>query len=140
MDTIVYTATDSSGNTATCTFTVTVMDSEGCSATANVTVVIDEVGNIYIPNVFNRSSLAGNNLFFVQGETGQEALVDMTVYDRWGNLVFESYDAPINQPEYGWDGSYNGSFLNSGVYLYMATVKISNGAEIMLSGDVTFLK
>jgi large repetitive protein len=37
----------------------------------------------------------------------------MSVHNRWGELMFES-----NNIENGWDGTYKGTYVQPGVYLY----------------------
>ena len=62
----------------------------------------------------------------------------VAVYDRWGNIVFESNDFS-NMNENGWDGSLaNGTNLSSGSYAYTVKAKYHTGQDVKLSGTVTF--
>jgi hypothetical protein len=49
--------------------------------------------------------------------------------------VFESKDIKT-----GWDGTYNGSKLNSGVFAYVANVKFIDGSSTQLKGNVMLKK
>ena len=49
--------------------------------------------------------------------------------------VFESNDMTK-----GWDGTYKGSSLNSGVFVYYVSATMINNKEIKLKGDITLIR
>jgi gliding motility-associated-like protein len=57
------------------------------------------------------------------------------VYDRWGNRMFMSSDVAVR-----WDGVFNGTKVNSGVYAFMAEVKFTDGRTETRSGNVTVIR
>lgn len=60
----------------------------------------------------------------------------MQIFDRWGNLVFESKDKTI-----GWDGyDKNGHLLPAGVYVYKLNLQLSNDQRTTQIGDVTLIR
>jgi gliding motility-associated-like protein len=59
----------------------------------------------------------------------------MNIFNRWGELIFESTDVNI-----GWDGYYRGKLCKQDVYVWKVTGKFSNGDLFTLAGDVTLLK
>ena len=59
----------------------------------------------------------------------------MRVFNRWGELVFESHD--VND---GWDGTYKGIDQPIGVYVYTAVVHTYDGEEHILKGDVSLIR
>jgi hypothetical protein len=64
---------------------------------------------------------------------------EITAFDVWGELVFESYDA-----DYGWDGTY-GLGLNhpvqDGVFTWMVSLKMKEDEEtIQFTGHVILIK
>jgi gliding motility-associated-like protein len=75
-------------------------------------VIAEQESRIYVPNALLPKGL--NNVLkpvsvFV-GNPGYEFLV----YNRWGQLLFETSD-----PDQGWDGTYNGNYVEAGVYVYL---------------------
>jgi len=59
----------------------------------------------------------------------------MTIYNRWGEKLFES-----NEVYVGWDGYLQaGELASPGVYVYKAWVTYIDGEQKEYSGDVTFL-
>jgi hypothetical protein len=60
----------------------------------------------------------------------------MLIYNRWGNLILESWDVDV-----GWDGyDDNGKLLPMGVYVYKLDLKFIDGSTSMRIGDVTLIR
>ena len=59
---------------------------------------------------------------------------ELKVYNRWGNLVFES-----NSVGEEWNGMHGGSEAETGVYVYYAKYDVGQG-EQMTKGDVTLIR
>ncbi|MBS1979238.1 MAG: gliding motility-associated C-terminal domain-containing protein [Bacteroidetes bacterium] len=61
---------------------------------------------------------------------------NLQIYDRWGNLIFESNDQNV-----GWDGyNQDGRILPAGVYVYKLTIRLSDGQRSTQIGDVTMIR
>ncbi len=118
------------------TFTVTITDIDGCMSSASISLNVNGIGEIYTPNVINPESVSGNHRFYIQGEDDSDAVYDIRIFDRWGNMVFDEARIPINDINYGWDGTWNGRPLNSGVFVYVARIYNDAGAEKMVKGDL----
>jgi len=105
-----------------------------CINSACVTIFIDETcGEVFVPNAFSPNNDGNNDCLSVYSNCLEKIL--FRVYSRWGALIYETEDI-----EACWDGEYNGSTLNSGVYVYTVKAKLINGEEIELKGDVTLFK
>lgn len=59
----------------------------------------------------------------------------MTVFNRWGEIVFHSTD--INS---GWDGLYKGDVAKQDSYAYLIKAKDNRGREKVYKGTVTLLR
>jgi gliding motility-associated-like protein len=57
------------------------------------------------------------------------------MYDRWGNILFETSDAST-----GWDGTSNGKVVNSGEYVYTYSFKDNKDNTIKGHGSVTLVR
>lgn len=64
----------------------------------------------------------------------------LEVYDRWGEHLFEKRHFLPNDPSQGWDGSYQGSPVGPGVYIYYVVVEILDGRTVDLKGTVTLVR
>ncbi|MBK6264240.1 PKD domain-containing protein [Marivirga sp. S37H4] len=60
---------------------------------------------------------------------------DMKIYNRWGELIFES-----NDKEVGWDGYYKGELMPMGVYVFRMELLYENGRREVKLGDVTLIR
>lgn len=89
---------------------------------------------IDIPNAFSPNSDGLNDVFHVIS-SGAFSNVDLKIYNRWGQLIFES--AGVNN---GWDGTFKGIPANVGVYVYTVTVRLANGETFIKNGNVTLLR
>jgi len=119
--------------TETTVFYVTVTDTNGCIATDSVEVKIEEVNNLYIPNVFSPNGDGYNDVLLVRGATLQN--INFRIFNRWGEKVFETTDITK-----GWDGKQNGKPVDSGVYVYQLIYTDWQNVEEKKSGNVTLIR
>jgi gliding motility-associated-like protein len=85
-----------------------------CSSSDSILVDYYEGGNILPPNVFTPNA-DGKNDFYDVGYPVIDQF-SVKIYDRWGLLVFESYD-----PVFQWNGEYDGKPCPDGVYYWIIT-------------------
>jgi gliding motility-associated-like protein len=97
---------------------------------------------ITLPNIFSPNGDGKNDAFFVQFPNKVTGTVkSMSIYDRWGNLVFLAKDKPGNSPADGWNGSFGSQEAMLGVYVYLIEVQIDGKAGIdTYTGSVTLVK
>jgi gliding motility-associated-like protein len=116
---------------------VILTDANGCTATDTVrlnirTVVCDEP-DIFIPNAFSPNNDQRNDIFLVR--SGFLTEMHLRIYDRWGELVFESRD--LNK---GWDGRFKGETVPPDVYVYTVEGTCFDRAEFRKQGNVTVIR
>lgn len=93
------------------TYTLTAGSDNPCfgSSQASFTLINCCEATVEIPTAFTPHNTPANNVFRVGHQNiGQ---FKMQIYNRWGNLVFESTD-----PEQGWDGTANGQKAQADAY------------------------
>ena len=115
-------------------YTVYGMNEYGCKNSRTVTVYVDNTMPQFIPSAFTPNGDGLNDVFRLTRFTFQR-LIDFRVYNRWGNLVFQTAD--LNQ---GWDGTYQGVKQDMGVYNYVIIVGQVDGSEKIYKGDVTLIR
>ena len=120
------------------TYTVIVTDVNGCQAQTTITVRVRFVSDIVIPNIIKPNS-GFNKGLTVFGNINVLNVKKLSVYDRWGNLIFEKSNFPPNDINLGWNGTFNGRPVEQGVYVYLAEVETREGTEV-LAGDVTVVR
>ena len=62
------------------------------------------------------------------------------IFDRWGNQVFGREAFQPNDPNYGWDGNFEGRPLNAAVFAFYAEVEFVDGWIEMIEGDITLMR
>lgn len=112
-------------------YTVLFVDQNGCSASDDVSIYFD--GIIYVPNTFTPDGNQFNEYFRAVG--GNIAEFHLVIFNRWGELIFESHDMEI-----GWDGTYNGHKCQDGTYIWKITYTDIMDNEGELVGHVTLLR
>lgn len=105
----------------------------GCVAKDSIVIRIDEETQLGIPNAFAPGN-GPNGKFYVLRE-GNAILNHFRIYNRWGNIVFETTN--INE---GWDGTYNDKPQPFGVYVYELEATTPNGQTIRKQGNVTLIR
>lgn len=139
-DTCLVTSTMSTMATSN-TFSLTVVDSLGCNATDELQVFVDRERNIYVPNAFSPDDDGNNDFLFVSGGKDIAVIESFSVFDRWGEPVFEKFSFQPNDPSCGWDGTYrNQQQLNAAVFVYMVEVRFIDGEVEVFTGDVVLLR
>ncbi|WP_343604395.1 choice-of-anchor L domain-containing protein [Fluviicola sp.] len=96
----------------------------GCVDSISKVLEIRSKIQFYAPNSFTPDGDEHNNVWkpSVLGYDSQN--VEILVFDRWGELVFESRDADA-----GWDGTYAGKTCPVGMYIWKATIRSYGSAE-----------
>lgn len=74
---------------------------------------ISQVPVIFIPNTFTPNGDEHNELFRPVTYFVSEEGYSFSIYNRDGEKIFET-----NNPQKGWDGTYNGSNVTNGNYVY----------------------
>ena len=119
---------------------VMVIDTNGCMAEARLTLRVDISPEVYIPNVFSPNNDGINDFFTIYGNKDVEQIVELRIYDRWGNFVFTKNEFPPNIENYGWDGSFRDKEMNPAVFVYGARVLMKDGSQRFYKGDVTLVR
>ena len=117
------------------TYTLVAINEFGCRAEDSMVITVSCSDNIlYIPNVFSPNGNGKNDVFKVRS-SGIRELNFLRVYDRWGELVFESADQNI-----GWDGTFKGVDLPPAVYVFYLKAVCGEGFIIERHGNVTLIR
>ncbi|MCB9054267.1 MAG: PKD domain-containing protein [Chitinophagales bacterium] len=114
-------------------------DDNGCSNLGEIEImVICKNGNLFVPNTFSPNNDGNNDVFYPRGR-GLERVKFMRIFNRWGEVVFEKRDFPVNEAASGWDGSFKGQKPKADVYVYQIEVFCDNGETIKLNGNIALI-
>lgn len=121
------------------TATLVATSQAGCVDSTTIPISYDELLIYYVPNTFTPDADEHNEQFkpvFTSGFAPNN--FEMTIFNRWGEMVWQSYDHTK-----GWDGSYgtDGRNAQAGVYTWVIFFKPKNTDEkIKITGFVNLLR
>jgi Leucine-rich repeat (LRR) protein len=122
------------GNLPSGNYTLVSVDSFGCIASDTVTVRYLKP-EYYVPNtLITNGSNAENSIFYLKGQNIID--YDITVFNRWGNIVTDLKNRIPNDASQGWN--VQSSADNQGVYVYTLRIRNIYG-ETLVTGTVTVL-
>jgi hypothetical protein len=75
----------------------------------------------------------------VQGK-GIKVVKHFMIFNRWGELLFESSNFMPGDPAYGWDGKVRGKPATPDVFVYVCEVLCDKGFPNIYKGNVAILK
>ena len=116
------------------TYTVIGMNSYGCRDTLSETVSI-AYGVECLPSAFTPNGDHLNDVFRLCNVHYQK-LVEFSVFNRWGQLVYHNTTDPLQ----GWDGTFNGVPQELGVYNYLIILAEPDGTNKTYKGEVTLIR
>ena len=117
---------------------VSVSDDNGCQGNDSMSVTVKLLcGELYVPTIFSPNGIGpeANNTLWVFGKVACIKRFSFQIYDRWGEMVFES----INILD-GWNGNFKERPATSGNYVYKLSVLLFDDSIYNASGSVTLVR
>ncbi len=104
-----------------------------CYGEATLYVFVEDHVKSWLPNAFVPGRGGENAYFKIYGEGIKQ--VRWSIYDRWGEKLFES-----TRQDIGWDGTYKGTLVSPGVYVYFVEAEYLDGQRETYQGSVTVVR
>jgi gliding motility-associated-like protein len=119
----------------TTTYTITYSDTNACfNLTETLIINVIKDVTIDVPKAFTPNGDNVNDMIFVKG-WGIKELIEFKVFNRWGQMVFESND--LNT---GWDGSLNGTPQPTETYAYIVVAEMYTGERLSKKGHIQIIR
>jgi gliding motility-associated-like protein/uncharacterized repeat protein (TIGR01451 family) len=120
------------------TYLLTVTDNNGCTDTASLRVIVAPpcFEKVQVPNAFTPDGDGINDVFRMVPfqELGFERASRLTVYNRWGQKIYESTENPT------WDGKHQGADAPVDVYIFILEIECNGEFKIWEKREVTLLR
>lgn len=121
-------------------YTVSGYDSNGCEAEDQIRITVEKPRTVLVPTGFTPNGDQTNDRLIVHGLEGTTVKV-FRIFDRWGELLYERFNFPVNDPAEGWDGTFRGEPLNNGVYIwYLEAIYPFDQVEQRFRGQTTLIR
>jgi gliding motility-associated-like protein len=108
-----------------------------CETKSCTTVSVNLVSSkiFTLPNAFTPNNDGYNDAFCLQGWDKCNDSFAIKIFSRWGEKVYESTD-----PNFCWNGFYNGHLLSGDVYIYTLTATYKDGTSVERKGNITLIR
>ena len=116
--------------------TLSIVNDKGCEDETYQDVYVNADLLVHIPNGFSPNGDGINDTYGLGGITQGVNKLQMTIYNRWGEIIFSSTNVADR-----WDGTYQGKPVPQGVYLYM--IQYTNPKQTKwyyLNGEIHLMK
>lgn len=116
------------------TYVVTATNDAGCKSVDSVFIHVNAPDGIFIPSAFTPNNDGRNDV--MRPIIGVHYnLVQFSIFDRWGGLVFMT-----REKNKGWDGSWHGKTRDPGAYIWLISVKDASGKLIEKKGMTVLIR
>ena len=116
------------------TYSVRVVNAAGCTTTDAIQVLV-ECNGIFFPTAFTPNDDRLNDAFGPVGDIASLRNYSMHIYNRWGNLVFSTYN-----PYKKWDGKWNGKMQAPASFTWVANYILNGIPYNNKNGVVTTIR
>lgn len=108
-----------------------------CPDSTFITLEVKPSYELYVPNAFTPDNDDHNQLFLTSGYGISEKDFTLYIFNRWGDLIFESHDM-----NHGWDGSIkqDGTKAQDDVYTWVVYFRDISEIKHRREGHVSLLK
>lgn len=107
----------------------------GCDNTKTFSFNIETDYPFHIPEVFSPNGDGKNDELVFDLPEGLKSF-ELTVFNRWGQIVFKSNSTE----DIVWDGRYDGQIITDGAYIYQVVGYAMNNKYLQQSGTIAVVK
>ena len=133
-------ASPTASTVSTTHYQVKVKNEFSCTDTSVITIKTFTNTVINIPTAFTPDGNGQNDVFYVIGTKDIRLIKDFSVFNRWGQKVFQTNNVPANDKQFGWDGKLKGVAAAPGTYVYSITLEFMDGKMQLFKGAVVLIR
>ncbi|PUZ29294.1 hypothetical protein DCC81_07495 [Chitinophaga parva] len=120
-------------------YNITATNQYGCTTIEQVNFKVVCNGAAFVPNTFTPNGDGMNDIFYIRGR-GVKVVTTFRIYNRWGQVMFQRDNFPIEDIAYGWDGRVGGQPAPPDAFVYYAELICETGEHFTLKGSIMLLR
>lgn len=122
------------------TYHIAVTSDSGCIARDSITIFVQcKESYILMPTAFTPNN-DGLNDYYYPITRGIKTIVRFSIYNRFGQLVFEGRNFSPNEKSLGWNGQLKSTEQPSSVFVYFIEALCDQGETVYKKGSFVLLK
>lgn len=122
-------------------YTLRATNEVGCIAMDSVYIQVNETRLVYIPSAFSPNEDGRNDRFRVfAGQNNVKTILNLSVFNRWGALIYEAENIAPQEANWGWDGFFQGEKMNPDAFAYVAEVLFIDDVIVQYKGEVVLME
>ena len=82
---------------------------------------------VLVPDIFTPNDDQDNDIFYVFGDPNIKQIKELSIFSRWGVMVFQNTNFPPSNPNHGWNGTYLGKPATADTYAYRIKAELETG-------------
>lgn len=111
------------------TYTLTLKDATNCVVTQTIVIPLDCANTVQLPSAFSPNADSRNDALTAHFTFPSLSVARLTVYNRWGIVVYGRADFTITSGEPLWDGKIGGQVGAVGTYSCQIEFQFPNGVQ-----------
>jgi gliding motility-associated-like protein len=112
-----------------------IADANGCEIIGSATVTSpNQHCGVIMPTAFSPNGDGNNDIFRPKVYDALQHY-QLSIYNRWGGLVFQT-----NDPSIGWDGNYKGMPQDPQAFIYVCTFNNRNNERKEFRGSLVLIR
>jgi len=125
---------------STTTYLIKVTSDSGCIGKDSITIFVEcKDANFLLPTAFTPNNDYLNDYFY-PFTRGVKSIIRFSIYDRFGNLVYEARNFPPNDKSFGWNGKVNTEDQSTSVFVYYIEALCDSGEKLYKKGSVVLIR
>jgi gliding motility-associated-like protein len=124
-------------------YSITATNASGCTTTDSIFIRVNcNKNSVFLPTAFSPNLDEVNDVFYPLNAPGSGSITisSFTIYNRFGQIVFERNLFNSNDKTKGWDGKYNGHECPAGSYIYNISFSCNNIQLVKFSGNILLIR
>jgi gliding motility-associated-like protein len=122
-------------------YQLNVLSKSGCQSQAEQLIQVVETLFLFVPTAFSPNGDGNNETLTIYANPERVKLIRrFSIFNRWGNLLFERRDFLPNNTDLGWNGTVNGKILGAESFVYLIEFELFDGQIRIEKGETTLMR